>query len=214
MTALLALALGATLRLTPTDDLWIYPHAGDPQKDPYLRVWGDGERAVSKDAEEASRLSYSFLSFDVSTVPVDGRLKTACLVLTHMADPKFSEALAKSNPIEARTISNGFSEKTWTYASLPKFTPGLSKDSIFGTGEIRSWPETGKEFKIELNLLAGAGKFADVLAESRRTNKPLAMALTSKIAVTATEGIQTMYKFYSKDDRMVSSRPVLVLEFE
>lgn len=31
-----------TVDLIPTEDVWVYPHAGDPSTDSYLRAWGAG----------------------------------------------------------------------------------------------------------------------------------------------------------------------------
>ncbi len=45
----LGIAAPQTIELTPTDDIWVYPHASDPEKDGYLRCWGVDGQAVAPD---------------------------------------------------------------------------------------------------------------------------------------------------------------------
>src|SRR3954469_4487441 len=101
MLAALALSLAATtLSLNPTDDVWVYPHASD-QKDVYLRVWGAEGRDSPKKVAEVQDFSPSYLRFDVSKVPA-GKVTSAQLILTHVANPGYAQDYAKDNPLRAR----------------------------------------------------------------------------------------------------------------
>src|SRR5687768_10306177 len=104
MLAALALSMlvagPATVELTPTDDVWVYPHASD-QKDAYLRVWAAGGPDLAADAGELEQVSYAYLRFDVSKVPA-GKITEAKLTVTHVASPTFTIELAKKSPLLAR----------------------------------------------------------------------------------------------------------------
>lgn len=214
--ALLALTLLAAQKevaLTPTADIWIYPHAGDPAKDAYLRVWGRDGQAVAKEIGDAEELSYSLLKFDPSSLP-EGKPKNATLILTTVADLAFTEAQAKANPLQARPVDGGFEEKGWKYDFLEKFNPTFDPKSIYGTGYPTPWPEAGKEGKIEIDLLKGPGDFAAALAAAKKDGKALGLALTSVLDVQSNPDVMSIYKMYSKDSPLEATRPKLVLSYE
>lgn len=203
----------ADVSLKPTDDIWIYPHAGDPGKDGYLRVWGRDGAAVAKMVGDASELSYSLLRFDPASLP-EGKLTKAALVLTTTAGPAYTEDQAKKNPIQARPVDGGFTEKGWKYDLLEKFNPTYEAKSVYGTGYPSPWPAADKEGKVEIDLLKGPGDFAAALSAAKKDGKPLGIALTSTIEVQSNPDTMTIYKLYSKDAPVEELRPKLVLSFE
>ncbi len=214
--ALLAFALLAStdVSLKPTDDVWVYPHAGDPAKDGYLRVWGRDGEAVTKLIGDANEFSYSLLRFDPSSIPADGKLSKATLTLTMTAGPNFNEDQAKKNPLQARPVDGSFTEKGWTYDLLEKFNPVYDPKSVYGTGVPSPWPKDGEETTIVIDLLKGPGDFKTALAAARKDGKPLGIALTSTLDVQANPDVMSIYKVYSKDAPVEALRPKLSLSFE
>lgn len=211
--ALLALVAFADVTLKPTDDLWVYPHAGDPAKDAYLRVWGSEGVSVAKQVGDAEVLSYSFLRFDVTGLPT-GTLKGAKLVLTSVAGPNYTEAQAKKSPLEVRPVEGGFAEKGWKYDLLERFMPSADPQAVYGTGFPSPWPAPDAEGTIGIDLLKGPGGFGKALAAARAAGKPLGLALTSALDVQSNPDVQTLYKVYSKEAPVEASRPKLILSFE
>jgi hypothetical protein len=212
---LLALTVFAATEVTlrPTADLWVYPHAGDPAKDAYLRVWGHDGQAVAKQVGDAEELSYSLLRFDPTSLP-EGKPTKATLVLTTVADYAFSEEQAKNYPLQARPVEGGFEEKGWKYDMLERFNPTFDPKSIYGTGYPTPWPKAGEEGKIEIDLLKGPGDFKAALATAKKDGKPLGIALTSVLDVQSNPDVMSIYKMYSKDTPIEASRPKLVLSYE
>jgi len=212
VTAFLAFAAMATppLSLTPTADVWVYPHASDPERDSYLRVWGAGGDAVSADPGDAGDFSYSYLKWDVSPVPAGAKLKAATLVLTHTASPTFTLDQARLAPLEARTVSADFEEKGWTYEKSVKIAPDKGNDAIFGAASPDSLGDA-KDFTITIDLMKGPNDFRAYFAKAIEA-KQLALALTSRI--DPSEGQRSFYKVYSKDTQTASQRPSLNLTFE
>ena len=195
-----------TLELTPTDDAWVYPHASDPAKDPFLRVWGMGGEAVANQGD-AGEFSYSYLSFDVSGVPTDAKLTKAVLVMTQIANPPYTADQSKQYPIEVRPLIGEFDEKTWRYDLSAKVTPDGTKDATFGTGFLAAGGKADEAQTISVDLLKGPGKLGPYLSQG----KALRFALTSTLDPTL--GERTTYKFYSKDNENKAVRPKLVLEW-
>jgi hypothetical protein len=199
--ALFAFQTSNEVVLEPTDDVWVYPHAGDPSSDPFLRVWGAGGAAVAKDAGEVENFSYSYLRFDTSSLPKK-KLLSAELVLKS-AGKEASPEEAKSYPLEVRPIEGDFSENTWTYDFVVRAKP--SSKVIFSEGlAIKKDDWIGFRF----NLLSEKSMFADFVK-----SKTIGLALTTKYDV-AELGMKGVYKVYSKDNKDVSDRPKLVLKFE
>jgi hypothetical protein len=211
LTLALTLSLPADLsvvELNPTDDVWAYPHASEPDKDPLLRVWGFEGMSVGRDAGESESLGYSFLRFDAVGLP-EKPLKSATLTLYHSPKPSFTLDMAKANPLEARPVASGFTEKTWSYGDLSKFMPAAGKDAVFGSASPDSVSED-KAFPIRIDLLKGPGGFSKAL-EAARSAKSFAIALTSTLSPS--DEMRATYRLYSKDGPK-DSRPVLRLEFE
>ncbi len=211
MLPLLAAALLAprTVDLTPTDDVWVYPHATDPGMDPNLRVWGISGDAVAQDPSEADNFSYAYLKWDASMLPKDAKLKEATLTVTHVAEPNFTLDVAKHFPLQARPVSSNFDEKTWSYGDSIKIAPEKLKTSIFGEGIPTSIPASGT-FPITVDLMKGPNDFAKYLASSKGS---FGLALTSAMDPSAEDHAMN-YKFYSRNDENGARRPVLHLVFD
>lgn len=210
--ALIAFA-STTVSLTPTDDLWVYPHASDPSKDAYLRVWGTDGKACPANAADATDYSFSFLKWKLDGIPSDKKLIRAQLIVTNIADPGYTPEQATDAPLEAREITPDFTEKTWDYDQLGKHYPKPEKDAIFGTGAPLAWgPAEKVEFRVD--LLKGPADFRKALASANASaSKELALALTTKLDMSIL-GRAGIYKLYSKDAETATSRPRLELEFE
>jgi hypothetical protein len=207
--ALLVLA-PQTVRLAPTDDIWVYPHASDPAHDVNLRIWGASGNGVPADTSEAEEMSLALLRWDVSGVPVGKKLVKATLVVTNIANPGYTLAQAAAAPLEARPVRADFDEKTWEYEKLEKYLP---KKELFGSANPPSF-EKDKPVPLEINLLKGPSKFAAYLDSSLASSeKTLALALTSAMDM-ASIGRSGMYKIYSRDEKDEALRPSLVLTFE
>ncbi|AIE86453.1 hypothetical protein [Fimbriimonas ginsengisoli] len=202
-----------TVELTPTDDVWVYPHASDGAHDANLRVWGYEGKAAPADATEAEELSMAYLKWDVASVPAGKKLTKARLVLTNIANPGYTLEQAKAAPLQARPLAPDFTEKSWEFESLGKLLPKREKLDVFGVGA----PEklvADKPAPIEIDLMKGPNDFGKYLAAALGSpSKQMALALTSTIDM-ATLGRTGIYKFYSRDERDATVRPRLVLTFE
>ncbi len=200
-----------TFTLTPSDDLWIYPHAADPAGDSFIRVWGIGGKAAPSMAADAEDFSMGYLQWTLVGTPVGGKLKEARLLLTHVAKPGYTLEQAKSMPLEARPLPSGFTEPGWKPELLEQFLPKPGND-VYGSGA----PDTlqGETLTITIDLLKGKAGFADAISKAQADpKKEFAMALTSSMDMTEL-GRTGIYKIYTKEDRDEKLRPKLVLVFE
>jgi hypothetical protein len=198
-----------TYDLMPSDDVWVYPHASDPMKDPFLRAWGAGGKSVASAPDEGGEFSYSYLKWDLSSVPKTVMVVEAKLILTLVADPGYTEELAKSNPLEVRPVGADFAEKTWTFEKSASIAPQSGDKGFFGSGFPVGWKKDGKDIRIEIDLLKGPKDFAAYLKESLAAGKA-ALAITSKMDPSEA-GRTGVYKWYSKDAEKKEVRPVLHL---
>ena len=208
LTVLASLVLGVgvqTLEFVPTDDVWVYPHASDPQKDGYLRVWGVDGQAVATDPAQAEEFSYSYLKFDLAKLPADAKVKSAILTLTHTLDPTWQASDAKAAPLEARLLKGDFAEKSWDFGLSKTVFPVSGKDAVLGSFAPTK-VDAGQPIKFEIDLLKGPAKFVP-------TNAKLTIALTSSLDPSAI-GNRAVYKFYSKDYDKVEYRPKLTIVIE
>jgi len=202
-----------TIQLTPTDDISVYPHATDPEKDGYIRCWGSAGQAVAPDPDAVDDFSYSYLKFSLAKVPEKGTLKEAKLVIWHIADPGWNIDLAKQNPLQARGLRPDFSEKNWEYDICRSLYPDKANQSVFGSYAPEKI-EAGKPVKFEIDLLKGPGRFARFFKEaSDSPERELALAITSSID-PAEVGQKSVYKFYSKDWEKAEVKPTLTLVVE
>ncbi len=212
MLSALAIALTfATATLTPTDDVWVYPHASDQLDSEFLRSWGGEGRAVLPGGEQTGAYSYSCLKFSIVSVAKGATLKKAVLRLTHDAAATWDEAQSKAAPLEARALTTKFDEKSWEFSMASTVAPSASENTIFGSGSGKPSAD-GKPFVIEIDLMKGPGKFDAVFAKALASNDPvLAFALTTKMDPQEA-GEATMYKYYSRSAKE-DWRPQLVLEY-
>jgi hypothetical protein len=207
--AIAALAIGLTapaLELTPTDDIWVYPHASDPQKDGYLRVWGVGGQSVATDPAQSDEYSYSYLKFDLSKLPKTAALKSVILTLVHTPDPTWQPSDVKSSPIEVRPLAKDFGEKTWEFGLGKTIFPSGRKEDVYGAFAPAK-VDSGQPVKFEVDLLKGPNKLLLPAGGS------FGVALTSTLDPSAV-GNRAVYKFYSKDYDKVEYRPKLVITYE
>jgi hypothetical protein len=190
----------------------VYPHASDPQKDAYLRVWGSGGTSVDRPGRTPDEHSYSYLRFDLSSLPKKFKARSATLALYHVADPAFSAQDTEAAPLEVRALSGQFQEKGWIYDQAASVCPVGGADGLLGSVSPRLGQE-GKDFKVDVSLNAGEGRFASLLASAMERENPwIAMALTSKLNPEDV-GNRGVYKFYSKDGPR-ELRPSLRIELE
>jgi hypothetical protein len=207
--AIAALAIGLsaqTLELTPTDDVWVYPHASDPQKDGYLRVWGVGGQAVASDPGQADEYSYSFLKFDLSKLPKTAVLKSVVLTVVHTPDPTWHPSDSKASPLEVRPLAKDFAEKGWEFSLGKTVFPSGRKEDVYGAFAPAK-VDAGQPIKFEVDLLKGPNKLLLSAGGS------FAIALTSTLDPSSV-GNRAVYKFFSKDYDKVEYRPKLVITYE
>ena len=192
------------LELTPSDDIWIYPNASDPQSDVYLRVWGSNGAAVAGKDDDLGEFSYSFLRFNTSRISKSLDFRRVRLVLTHIANAGFTPDVAKKSPLQLRTLEANFTEKTWSNNLASKFVPG---EVVSFTTPVAS--TDGKEFTVTLEIKP------DVFTKQLKAAKDvwLAYALTSTIN-PADNGRSSIYKFYSKDNQKPEWKPQLIVEWK
>ncbi len=200
--------------LNPLNDAWIYAHAGDPQTDEFLRVWGQEDAAVPADPNDRDNFSYSYLSFDLERCPTDKKLEAAELILTHVADPGFKLDDTKKAPVQVRPLVGTFTEKGWNYDLGAKVYPAPKKEDVFGEGSPAEIPQ-GQPFEVSINLLKGPNSFKVYLGKAiEGKEKTLFLSITSKIDPSQI-GRAGIYKFFSKDHKEnAKRRPLLRLTFD
>lgn len=202
----------STIDLIPSDDVWVYPFATSPLKDPYLRCWGSGGKAVAGPKDSVEAFSYSYLKWNLKDIPAGAAVVEAKLILTHIANSELTPDQMRKSPIEARPMPAGFSEATWQPEMVGKIAPSQDVKSIFGSGapekQIRD-----KDTTFAIDLLKGPGDFKKYFGESLAGQpKELAIALTSTIDPSDL-GRGAIYKVYSKDGAK-ESRPVLRIRLQ
>jgi hypothetical protein len=166
---------------------------------------------VAGTPDESSDFSYSYLKWDVSTLPKTlGKVTEATLVLTLIADPGYSVADAKATPLEVRPLKPDFSEKGWEYGKADKLFPPAGAKSLFGSGYPKELKHDGKEIQLAIDLMKGPGNFAQYLKDARGA---LGLALTSAMDPSASDRT-SVYKLYSKDAEKKEFRPVLHIVVE
>lgn len=203
--AALVLLRSTTVDFTPTDDVWVYPHASDPSSDPFLRAWGVDGLALPTDPADLGDFSFSLLRFDVKKLGA-GKVVGAELVLTHNQDPAYTAEQAKAGPLEARPAGTGYSEKSWSNEMAAKLMPGKE---LYGSTAPADWP-SGKPFPIIIDLTKGKADFKASIAKAIASDGTIGIALTSKISAEN----RGVYKVFSKDADDKAKRPILRIRLE
>lgn len=198
-----------TVTLVPTDDIWVYGRASDPAHDSFLRVWGADGKAVAPTADDVDSYSYAYLKFSLASVP-RGKVVTANLIVTSIANPGFTEDYIKGNPLEARALAADFTEKTWDFERVRTLSPSADGKAVYGATAPQKWPQD-KPFPIVIDLLKGPGDFRAAIEGA--SGKDLGIALTSTDDVEAS-GRAGIYKVYSKEADNAQYRPSLQLTIE
>ena len=195
------------LYMTPTDDVWVYAHAEDPQKDQFLRAWGANGRSVPQPGDDPQAFSWSLLKWDLSGFPEGAKIVEAQLIFTAAPDSGFTAKDAAAAPLEVRSVKSGFNEKDWDYANAETYTPA-GDTGLFGTVSPATVSST--EFPIVIDLLQGPGNFRDYYADAMKKSRVISLAITSKIDPSQL-GKGGIYKVYSKDATDPTMRPALRL---
>lgn len=207
----------STYQSDPTDDIWVYPFAGDQTTDGFLRAWGNGASAVAPIHPAGSEWSYSYLQWDLSAIQNGAyRVLEATLVVTQQVNattqPGFSQATGNANALEARPLTGSFEEANWDFSGSATLTPGSSR---FGTGDLSSYITSGTPnvtgFAIPIDLLAGPGNFTAFFNAAVNGGDTLAFALTSTLNPAGPGG--ATYRLYSKDN-LLGFGPQLLIRYQ
>lgn len=183
--------------LEPTDDVWVYSHASDQDRDPFLRVWG-GEHGSLPEAVGEGGGAFSLIQFDLSRLDTatlqalaQGRVASAHLILTHVETRRENAAKLSKQPIEVRAAPAKVDERNWVYDdgahAFPTGNPfGAYKGAIDAIGQ---------PFEVAIDLLSGPEDFRKALAAAG--GGKLALAITSPVEPEdQTVGI---FKFFSRN---------------
>lgn len=194
-----------TLTLSPTDDVWVYPHASDPGRDEALRIWGAGGRAVAESPGEAEDFSYGYLNFKLPPEAKGRKLVGATLELTNVPNPELGDM--SGTPIEVRPlVGKPFVETKWGYTDCYATYPDAK--AVWGTG-TPTFAAKESVGKIAVDLLGKGSTFGEWWKTSGGAGT-LAFALTSRVDA-AEVGMRRIFKVASRDATDASRRPVLRL---
>ena len=202
--------LGLTIKLAPTDDVWVYSHASDQVNDTFLRVWGAEGNAVTS-VEEQAPASWSMVQFDLGTSKRSVDLTGAKLVLHHIGNPTFTADDSLVAPVEVRPATAGFSEKTWTISDAEDFKPAPGDNDVFGFRPVTPGTDD-KPIEVAVELLAGKRDFRKSFDDALDKGGKLALAITSRMEITGGAQRKT-YKFFSRS-ASAELRPQLVLTYK
>jgi hypothetical protein len=195
------------LYITPTDDIWVYAHAEDPQKDQFLRAWGANGRSVPLPGDDPQAYSWSLMKWDLSGFPITAKIVEAQLIFTAAPDSGFTAKDAAAAPLEVRSVKSGFNETDWDYAKAETYTPA-GDTGLFGA--VSPTKISSTEFPIVIDLLQGPANFRTYYADAMKKSHVISLAITSKMDPGAL-GRAGIYKVYSKDASDATMRPVLRL---
>jgi hypothetical protein len=196
--------------MSPTDDIWIYANAQDPQKDEFLRAWGANGRAIPIPGDDPQASSWSIIKWDLSGFS-NTKLLAAQLILSASPDSGYTAKDAADAPLEARPVKSNFSEGKWSYTDAEQFEPIGTEGDIFGETSPASVNAAG--FKIVIDLLKGPSDFRDYFMKAMKKDKTIAIAISSRIDPSKL-GREGIYKVYSKDAGDPMVRPALRLVFD
>ena len=194
--------------MQPTDDIWVYANAQDPQKDENLRAWGANGRSIPIPGDDPQASSWSLLKWDLSGFSPNAKIVEAELILTAVPSSGFTAKDAADAPLEARPVKDSFSESKWTYADAEQYAPIGGEGDIFGSTSPAVVDPAG--FKIVIDLLKGPSDFKDYFDKAMKKDKTIAIAITSRMDPSKL-GRESIYKVYSKDAGDPMTRPALRL---
>ena len=215
LATLVALVLVApqTVSLVPKETVWVYANASTPTDGTFLRAWGTEGKSCPAEGEDPGEFSYSFLKWDLSSIPSGAKITSAKLELANIPDPGYSLDAAKKSPLEARAITGEFIAKTWTFDLAAKIKPVPGKTGILGTGyptEITA----GSPVKISIDLLKPEGAFEKYLnAAMSSPSHQIFIALTSTLDPSV-DGRTCVYKVYGQNESKETLRPRLVITYD
>ena len=199
-------AYSQSFTLSPSDDVWVYPHAADPGYDPIGRVWGDSVDSYVPSWPPIEDFSYTYLRFDLSGIaPGQYQLISANLRVTHRVTSSgtFTREAGEAYPLEARGLSGTFSEATWTFTNPTNPYP---EAKLFGLGNMNNYnPSSSFDITMNLRNTVFQNEFNTAVNSGAKT---LVIALTSKMPVTGQVGALP-YRVFTRDYAVSGQRPVL-----
>ena len=194
-----------------SEDVWVYPNAGEPATDETFKVWGVGGRAVAEKPEQAESFGYGYLKFELPAAPDGKKLVSAFMVLKPSGSMKVDKVMA-DYPLEVRALVGKFEEKKWTYDQSSTVYPG---DTIFGKGVVAQVEGSTdeKNLEIRINLMGPKSKFGEAFAKASGAKEPMFFALASKYDA-GEMGREGIYRIYTRDRKEGDVKPKIVLKFE
>ena len=209
----LALFAPKSVSLVPKETIWVYANASTPADGTYLRAWGNDGKSCPAEGDDVGEFSYSFLKWDLASIPSDAKLTSAKLEFNNIPDPGFSLDTAKKAPLEARTLSGEFDAKTWTFDLAAKVKPVGGKEGLLGS-DFPAEIKAGIPVEISINLLTKPGVFDKALKNALASqSRQLYIAITSALDPSV-DGRTCVYKLYGQTEPKEALRPKLVLTFE
>lgn len=206
-----SLRLDDPVTILSSEDIWVYPNAGEAGTDETFKVWGVDGKSVAEKPTESENFGYGYLKFVLPAVPEGKKLVSALMVLKPSGSMKVDKN-ANNYPLEVRPLVGKFDEKKWTYEMSSTVYPG---ENIFGTGVVA--PVEGSteatNLEIRVDLLAKKSKFLDAFAKASNAKEPMYFALTSKYDA-GEMGREGIYRIYTRDRKEGDVKPKLVLKFE
>ncbi|MFQ3588505.1 MAG: hypothetical protein SNJ76_12705 [Fimbriimonadaceae bacterium] len=169
------------LVLEPTDDVWVYSHASDQDRDPFLRCWG-GENGSLPESFGDGGGSFSLIQFDLSRLDAaalraiaEGRVASAHLILTHVDTRRENAAILSRHPLEVRGAPARVDERGWVYDDGARAFPTGNPFGVY-QGAIDA---IGQPFEVAVDLLQGPEDFRKALAAAG--DGKFALAITSPV---------------------------------
>lgn len=199
MIALLAGLAFSTVTLTPSDDVWVYPHSSSPGSETFLRVWGDGSSAVEATFMDDGGFSYAYLQWPTRELKV-GVPKKATLTVFATAPEDLTAEKVKAAPLQAFGLSASFKEDAFMAGQTEVRPKG---DSLGKATAGRK----GDKWVLTIDL---GESFREAVSKAQADGKPIGLALAS--AISPAESRSQLYKIYSKENP-AEFRPALALEY-
>lgn len=168
---------------------------------------------MAGDGDNPDEFSYSFLKWNLKSIPEGSKLVGATLIVIQVANPEMTSEAVKESPLQARPMPTGFTEKGWQHSMLSKLTPAAEPKAVFGAIVPGEKKVLDANTVFEIDLMKGPGNFkAYWEAAWMSESKDMALALTASLDPSSS-GRGVIYKLFSKDGPK-EHRPVLRLKFE